>query len=122
MHRKCKIAFALAAALAGPGWASAQTFSPAPSPFTQAAPADTTKTGVPRLTFGAPVVEVTPAITQVPTQAPAKPLPGGQTPTPGGDPPETRTPAIMEAAGRGLFVPLHRSRRQRHRPGDEPLR
>lgn len=113
MNRKVKIAFALAIALAGPRWASAQLITTSPAPVAQTAPATVPSSGVPRASLGAPVVPVmpvsqespfqvipAPAATAIPPQAaPAQPKLGGPAPAPGGTPPETRTPYIEEAAG-----------------------
>jgi Putative beta-barrel porin-2, OmpL-like. bbp2 len=108
MNRKVKIAFALAIALAGPRWASAQLITTSPAPVTQTAPATVPASGAPKVSFGAPVISVTPASQEAPVQvipapaaaataAPPQPKLGG--PAPGGDPEETRTPYILETEG-----------------------
>ena len=94
MHRKCKIAFALAIALAGPRWASAQVASSPLGTPTQAAPVTTPASSLPRPTFGNPIITVAPASPQTPVQAAAQPAPGG------GELGESRAPAINVEEGR----------------------
>jgi hypothetical protein len=107
MNRKVKIAFALAIALAGPRWASAQLITTSPAPFTQTAPATAPASGAPKVTFGAPVLTVTPASQDAPVQvipapgapaappqaAPAQPKRGGPAPAPAASP----APIIIES-------------------------
>ena len=82
MHRKCKIAFALAIALAGPRWASAQVVSSPLGTPTQAAPVTTPASALPRPSFGNPIITVVPDNSQSPVQKTAQPAPKVETPAP----------------------------------------
>jgi hypothetical protein len=104
MHRKCKLALAVAIALAGPGWASAQSVAPVAG-----APAQTAAVKPPgsaqRVEFGAPVAVMGSTSSQVPVQTTGGPAPPGeQGPAgelaPGGDPAETRARSTLAAEGR----------------------